>query len=126
MAITAAGLISLTRLDAATPIERIVVSLVLLGLGFALFSSPNLNAIMGSVQRRFYGVAAGTQGTMRLIGQNLSMGIVTLVFALIIGQAEITPENHPQFLVSVRTDLAILSTLCVVGILASLARGKVR
>jgi EmrB/QacA subfamily drug resistance transporter len=126
MALTAVGLFSLTRIDAATPVERIIVSLVLLGLGFALFSSPNLNAIMSSVQRRFYGVAAGTQGTMRLIGQNLSMGIVTLVFALVIGQAEITPENHPQFLISVRTDLVILSTLCVVGILASLARGKVR
>jgi EmrB/QacA subfamily drug resistance transporter len=126
MALTAVGLVSLTQIDAATPIERIVISLVLLGLGFALFSSPNINAIMSSVQRRFYGVAAGTQGTMRLIGQNLSMGIVTLVFALIIGQAEIGPHNHPQFLSSVRTDLVILSALCVGGILASLARGKVR
>jgi EmrB/QacA subfamily drug resistance transporter len=126
MGLTAIGLVSLTQIESATPIARIVVSLVLLGLGFALFSSPNINAIMSSVERRFYGVAAGTQGTMRLIGQNLSMGIVTLVFVLVIGQVEIMPENYPQFLTSVRTDLVILSTLCFAGIFASLSRGKVR
>lgn len=126
MSLTAVGLVSLTQINAATSIERIVGSLVLLGLGFALFSSPNINAIMSSVERRFYGVAAGTQGTMRLIGQNLSMGIVTLVFALVIGQAGISPENYPQFVFSVQTDLTILSVLCFGGIFASLARGKVR
>jgi hypothetical protein len=125
MGLTAAGLVTLTQIDATTSVARIVVSLVLLGLGFALFSSPNINAIMSSVERRLYGVAAGTQGTMRLIGQNLSMGIVTLVFALMIGQVEIRPENYPQFLSSVRIDFVILSTLCFGGIFASLARGRV-
>lgn len=125
MSLTAVGLVTLTGISSSTPLARIVVSLVLLGLGFALFSSPNINAVMSSVERRFYGVAAGTQGTMRLIGQNMSMGIVTLVFALIIGQVEIGPENYPQFLSSVRTDFVILSALCFGGIFASLARGKV-
>jgi MFS family permease len=125
MGLTAIGLVTLTQINATTSVARIVVSLVLLGLGFALFSSPNINAIMSSVERRLYGVAAGTQGTMRLIGQNLSMGIVTLVFALMIGQVEIRPENYPQFLSSVRIDFVILSTLCFGGIFASLARGRV-
>jgi EmrB/QacA subfamily drug resistance transporter len=125
MGLTAVGLVTLTSINASTPLGRIVVSLVLLGLGFALFSSPNINAIMSSVERRFYGVAAGTQGTMRLIGQNLSMGIVTLVFALVIGQVEIAPANYPQFLSSVRTDFVILSVLCFGGIFASLERGRV-
>jgi len=42
-----------------------VGSLILLGFGFALFSSPNTNAIMSSVEKKFYGVASGTLGTMR-------------------------------------------------------------
>jgi EmrB/QacA subfamily drug resistance transporter len=125
MGLTAIGLVTLTGINSAFPLERIIISLVLLGLGFGLFSSPNINAIMSSVDRRFYGVAAGAQGTMRLIGQNLSMGIVTLVFALIIGQVEIGPANYPQFLSSVRTDFVILSALCFGGIFASLVRGKV-
>jgi MFS family permease len=48
---------------------------LLLGLGFALFSSPNTNAVMSSVNKKFYGVSSGTIATMRLIGQMLSMGM---------------------------------------------------
>ena len=58
---------------------------MLLGLGFALFSSPNTNAVMGSVETRFYGVASATLATMRMTGQMLSMGIAMLVFAVRIG-----------------------------------------
>jgi hypothetical protein len=40
-------------------------SQVILGCGFALFSSPNTNAVMSSVERKFFGVASGSMGTMR-------------------------------------------------------------
>ncbi len=95
MGLTLLGLLTLTRLGENSSLGGIVISLVLLGLGFALFSSPNTNAIMGSVERRYYGVASGVMGTMRLLGQMLSMGIVMLVFSLIIGKVEITPEHYP-------------------------------
>ena len=110
----------------STPLWAIVACLVLLGFGFALFSSPNMNAIMGSVQRRFYGVASGTLGTMRLVGQMLSMGIATLLFALFLGRAEIGPENYPAFLSSARTAFGIFTALCIGGIFASLTRGAIR
>ncbi len=126
MGLTLVGLVVLTQLREDTPLGLIVGSLVALGLGFALFSSPNTNAIMSSVAKRFYGVAAGMVGTMRLMGQMLSMGTVMLVFALFIGQAQITPERYPQFLRSVGTVFIILTALSSVGVLASLARGRVR
>jgi hypothetical protein len=113
-------------LTADTPLWAIIFRLILLGFGFALFSSPNMNAIMGSVQRRFYGVASGMLGTMRLMGQMFSQGIATLLFALYIGRVQITPEAYPLFLASVKTAFAIFAVLCVAGIFASLARGKVR
>ena len=126
MALTASGLGLLTLLGAGTPLWALIACLILLGFGFALFSSPNMNAIMGSVERRFYGVASGTLGTMRLVGQTLSMGIATLMFALYIGRVEITPELYPLFLASIKTAFAIFAALCVVGIFASLTRGKLR
>ena len=61
--------------------ERIA-GVVLLGFGFALFSSPNTNAVMSSIDRRFYGVGSATLGTMRLTGQMLSMGIAMVIFSL--------------------------------------------
>jgi EmrB/QacA subfamily drug resistance transporter len=126
MALTAAGLTLFAFLGDHTLLPFIVGSLMLLGLGFALFSSPNTNAIMSSVERRFYGVASATVGTMRLIGQMFSMGVATLIFALYLGRVEIGPGNYGLFIKSVRTAFAVFATLCFGGIFASLARGRVR
>ncbi|MGW8160920.1 MAG: MFS transporter, partial [Desulfobulbales bacterium] len=60
MSLTALGLAYFAFLSATTPIWQIAVNLALLGFGFALFSSPNMSAIMGSVERRQYGIASGT------------------------------------------------------------------
>ncbi|WP_373500814.1 MFS transporter [Desulfococcus sp.] len=123
MGLTAAGLAALAFLTPETGIPYIVVSLVVLGIGFALFSSPNMNAIMGSVDRRHYGIAAGTVSTMRLIGQMLSMTLATLAFSFFIGNAQIAPPVYPQLLKSVTLCFAAFSVLCAIGIYFSLARG---
>jgi MFS family permease len=126
MTITAAGLALLALIGPATPLWAIIACLLVLGFGFALFSSPNMNAIMSSVERRYYGVASGTTGTMRLVGQMLSMGIATLLFALYLGRVEITPEVYPLFLASMKTAFAVFAALCVGGIFASFTRGRIR
>jgi EmrB/QacA subfamily drug resistance transporter len=126
MGFTAAGLSLFTFLEKETHLAFIIIGLILLGFGFALFSSPNTNAVMSSIDRRFYGVGSATLGTMRLTGQMLSMGIAMVIFALHIGSARITPENYAVFLTSMKTAFIIFSSLCCAGIFASLARGKVR
>lgn len=126
MGLTTTGLILLTFLDNGTTMLFIVASLVVLGFGFALFSSPNTNAIMSSVDKRFYGIASGTLGTMRLVGQMLSMGIAMLLFALLLGRVQITPEYYSVFAESVRTAFIIFAFLCFCGIFASMARGRLR
>jgi EmrB/QacA subfamily drug resistance transporter len=126
MTLTATGLVSLILVGPLTPLWAIVGRLMVLGLGFALFSSPNMNAIMTSVERRYYAVASGTAGTARLVGQMLSMGITMLLFALNIGRVEITPEVYPLFLASMRAAFAVFAALCTGGIFASLARGRIR
>ncbi|MEW6455816.1 MAG: MFS transporter [Acidobacteriota bacterium] len=126
MMVTAGGLSLFTVLNEKTTLGFIVFSLILLGFGFALFSSPNTNAVMSSVERKFYGVASGMLGTMRLTGQMLSMGIAMLILAIFIGRVQITPEYYSLFLKSAKTALIFFSILCFVGIFASLARGKVR
>ncbi|MFC2035662.1 MFS transporter [Chloroflexota bacterium] len=124
MALTTLGLILLTFVGQNTTIWFIIGSLVILGFGFALFSSPNTNAIMGAVERKVYGVASATVATMRQIGMMMSMGITMLVFAVRIGRVEITPEYYSAFLESMRFAFLVFSVLCFLGIFASLARGK--
>ena len=126
MAFTAVGLALLVFVGPATPLWAIVLRLALLGFGFALFSSPNMNAIMGSVTRQYYGVASAMLATMRLMGQMFSQGIATLLFALYIGRVAITPQYYTAFLAAMKTAFAIFAVLCVVGIFASLVRGRIR
>ena len=125
MALTASGLFLLSFLNRETSLHFIIAILMLLGLGFALFSSPNTNAVMSSVERRYYGVASGTLGTMRLTGQMFSMGISMLIIAIHIGHAQITPEYHSAFLRSIRSAFVLFGLLSSIGIFASLARGNV-
>jgi hypothetical protein len=76
-----------------------------------MFSSPNTNAVMSSIEKRFYGVGSSTLGTMRLAGQMQSRGIALVVFSLSIRNARIAPENYPRFLMSVRTASLFFSPL---------------
>jgi len=126
MALTTLGLVLLALVDNQTTLVFVVVSLVVLGFGFALFSSPNMNAIMSSVAKKYYGIASGSVGTMRLLGQMLSMGIATLVIALMIGRARITPDLYPALISSVRISFVIFACLCAAGTFFSLYRGDLR
>ena len=126
MLLTAAGMAPLALLGPASGLPAVVASLGVMGVGFALFSSPNTNAVMGAVDRRVYGVASATLGTMRLVGQMLSMGMVMVSFALSMGRARLEPPLFPQFLASMRGVLLTGVGLCLLGVFASLARGKVR
>ena len=103
-------------------IYMIISLLTIMGIGFALFSSPNSNAIMSSVEKKHLGVASGVVGTMRMVGQMLSMGIAMMLLAVYIGQEAIVPTTYPGLIAGMRTGFMIFSVLCILGIFASLAR----
>ncbi len=126
MALTSVGLFILIFLNKNTQISIIVINLILLGFGFALFSSPNTNAILSSVEKKFYGVASAMVGTMRSIGQMMSMGIAMIIFAAYIGRVQITPEYHGIFIRTCAISFRIFMILCLIGIFFSLIRGKIR
>lgn len=120
------GLVLFALLNEATALFWIVAELVLMGIGFALFSSPNTNAVMSAVEKRYYGVASATLGTMRLVGQALGMSLITLIFALYLGDAKLTPAAAPLLLKSMQAAFGIAAALCAAGVFASLARGRLR
>jgi EmrB/QacA subfamily drug resistance transporter len=126
MAMTACGLFLLSFLSADTPLAYLIGTLILLGLGFAFFSSPNTNAIMSSVAKPYYGVASGTLGTMRLVGQMLSMGMAMVIISLFIGRVMITPDSCTGILMSIRAGFTLFALLCCCGIFFSLVRGTLR
>jgi EmrB/QacA subfamily drug resistance transporter len=125
MAITAIGLCLFIFLTPTTPLWVIVVSLLVLGLGYGLFSSPNTNAIMSSVEKKHLGIASGMNATMRSLGQLLSMAIAMFCFTVFIGMVTITPMVYPALMTSVTVAFAIFTVLCIIGVAASYVRGTI-
>jgi EmrB/QacA subfamily drug resistance transporter len=124
MSLVVVGLFLLIFLDAASGFPYLIMCLIILGLGFGFFSSPNTNAIMSSVEKRYLGTASATLGTMRLTGQMLSMAIATMILHIMIGENKIQPSNYPALIHSMHLIFIIFTALCFLGIFASLARGK--
>jgi MFS family permease len=113
------ALIMLIFLNETTPVYFIIMAMVLQGIGYGLFSSPNANAIMGSVPRHLSSVASATITTMRVIGQTLSIGMLTVIFAFIMGSNPIV-GHLPQLIQSSTLALTISAGLCFISIIASL------
>jgi MFS family permease len=126
MAITVVGMTVFTQLHIDSSFVGITGNLLLLGFGFALFSSPNTSAIMGAVTKEQYGVASGAVATMRLMGQMVSMAIATVVLALVLGHQAIEPHNYDRFLRCIQTVFTISALLCTIGVYFSLFRGRLR
>lgn len=123
MIIIVIGVTLFSTLTPQTGLPLIVANLIFLGTGFALFSSPNMSAIMGAVEKRHYGLASGAVATMRLLGQMFSMALATVVLALIVGRQAIAPENYGLFLRSIHTIFFISAALCLAGVYFSWFRG---
>lgn len=124
MGLTSLGLVVLTLVDAATPLPVVLGALVLLGLGFALFSSPNTNSIMGAVSKAQLGVASATVSTVRGVGMMLSMGLALVLLSVHLGTAAVGPATADAFLVAQKWAFGVSALLCALGVVASSVRGK--
>jgi EmrB/QacA subfamily drug resistance transporter len=122
MAIIFVGLVGLCFINTSTHFYVIIGLLVLIGFGFGVFSSPNMNILMSSVKKEYYGMASATAGTMRLVGQSFSMGIAMMTISFQIGNVKFSPQVHDGLVNSMRITFIVCSILCLFGIYASSVR----
>jgi EmrB/QacA subfamily drug resistance transporter len=119
------GILLLVFLKSDSHLSLIILSLIFGGIGFGLFSSPNANSIMSSVSKENYGVASALVGTMRTIGQTISLGLVTLLFAVILGSTSTgSIDYEPLFLRSSKNAFLIFVGICALSLVFSFLRGK--
>jgi DHA2 family multidrug resistance protein-like MFS transporter len=85
--------------------------LVLCGLGFGFFQTPNNHNMLIAAPRERSGAAGGAQGMARLIGQTTGATMMSLIFALV-------PAAHAP-----RLGMAISAVLVLGAVAASLTRG---
>jgi EmrB/QacA subfamily drug resistance transporter len=126
MTMTAAGLCMFCFIGPTTSLHFIITGFAILGIGISFFSSPNTSAVLSAVEKQHLGMASSIVGTMRLIGQVLSLGIATLIISHFLGHATITTQNSGAFIQSARWSYLVFALLCMTGIAASLARGRMR
>lgn len=124
MAIISVGLLIFSFITKETSLYVIILGLAIVGIGIGIFSAPNTHAIMGSVKKKYFGVASATLSTMRLLGQTFGMGLILVIFAVYFGAVQFTPQNYPELLTSIQITFLISVILSVIAIFASLARNK--
>ena len=113
------SLILFSFLNGQTPLEYLIISMVIYGVGFGLFSPPNTNVIMSSVPPKDTSVASAAVSTMRTVGQAMSMGILTLVFAFVMGNVPIVEQYYPLLISSCQITCIICVVLCIASVFAS-------
>jgi len=125
MAISVVGIAMLIFIDVDTSQSFIIVALAILGFGFGLFSSPNTNLLMSSVEKRFYGIASATVSTMRTTGMMFSMAIASLSVHVFVGEQKINDSNIDLFMQSSKIIFIVFTVLCIIGVFSSLVRKRV-
>lgn len=118
------GLLILSQLNLSTDQWIPILGLILVGTGLGLFSSPTTNNFMGSVESRNYGMASATVSTMVYAGQTMSLGIMLYIFAVYIGNVQISPSNFSSFLLSLKTAFTVFAVVGGFGIIISLLTRK--
>lgn len=122
MAVTGLGIFALIFTTENLPVPLLVLILVVIGTGVAIFSSPNANAIMSSVEPQRYGIASSFMSTSRNIGQSVSLAIVSSVIAATVGNVPLDEAPASAIVLSIRISYILFTILCVAGIWCSIRR----
>ncbi len=124
MGLNAVSLLLFAFLEEGTDTWLIVANLMVMGLGFALFSAPNTNAVMSSVSRDLLGVASATLATMRSLGMIVSTALAVFILSLFVGTMDVSEiaELGVPLINGLHTSFYAFAALCVVGVLLSLSR----
>jgi len=122
MSVCAFSLFLCSFINETTSVIKIYAVLILMGTGFSIFSSPNMNAVMSSVESEHYGLAASLVATMRTSGMLVSMTLITFLFSVLMGTSEVSYETRDIFMMSMKTSFIIFSFLSVFGVFCSFGR----
>ncbi len=132
MVLCALGILQLGIMPPGVHPFHVVLALGTIGVGMAMFSSPNTSAVMGSVKRHQLSLASGFLGTMRSLGQGLSVGLLGAIAASGLGAVgarviflgeEASQAAATSFSDGYRAAMFVAVGLAVLGALVSLVRG---
>lgn len=136
LAMAGIGMILLSTFGEQTSYIMMALDLVLIGIGSALFITPNSRAIMGSVPENRRGIASAIYSTSFNVGIAVSYGLSILFLTIGIPydnlssllQGSVTQAGisilHSEFLNGFRIGTISLGLINIIGIVPSLSRGS--
>ncbi len=122
--IVASGFILMNQIDTTTSAMHVGTALVLIGLGFGLFSTPNNSAIMGAVSKNEVGVASASMNLSRTVGNLLGMSIVNLMLHYYLGDRVISQQTSDELMLTVALALKMSLIFVVLATVLSSFRGR--
>jgi MFS family permease len=113
------------RLDSASSLVDVALVLCAQSLGFALFSTPNMKAIMGAVSPEATGQASALAATSRSIGMVSGMIVTGLLLSASIGHAPVA-EHPAEFAATMHRAYTVFFGVVAVALVLSLwpVRGR--
>ncbi len=125
MLLTAVGLGMLVLIGESSSIWFILSSLMLMGIGGGLFSSPNVSTIMGSVPLERLGNAGAMTALVRNLGMIVGVAWSAAVFIAVSGH-ELEFAGSPEtFVPAFRVTMIIAMALAFLSALISYIRGEI-
>ncbi len=133
--VMAGGLFMLSFLKAETSLVYIMAAMVVTGLGFGMFQTPNNSAIMGNVPPENRGTASGTLATMRNIGMALGVAISGALFSFVEGDAQAAfaaqgladkALEQASFVQGLHITFLAAAGIALVSMAASFTKGRVK
>ena len=120
------GFVALTRVGADTPAVLAIAPLILTGIGYGLFSTPNNNAIMSSVHANELGAGSAAANTSRVLGNMLGMGLVSCVIAVLLHGQQFAEAGADQIMRMLHICFACSAIATALALFFSLSRGRLR
>ena len=129
------GLSMLSLLNLNTSSAFIIISMIVTGLGFGMFQTPNNSAIMGNVPHGNRGTASGTLATMRNIGMVMGVAVSGALFSFYQSKAMALYSKQGQtgallhsstFTYSLHLTFLTAASVAIIAMIASYLKGKAK
>jgi EmrB/QacA subfamily drug resistance transporter len=128
------GQFFIASLGVDSSIPRIILPLLLIGLGWAIFNSPNQSAILGSVPRDKVGTASGMNTTTARTGGAMGVALSATLFTYGLAAAGLTraqvesPQSWGEapelFVRSFNHTVHIVNVVTLLSVFFSAVRGR--
>lgn len=115
-----AGTVAAFLVPGSGSLVFIVTTLVTHGVGFALFSSPNMAVIMSSAPPERTAMASALAAQMRTMGMVMAMMLITFFLARHVGEAGLGEDTRQGLLTAMRLSLGAISLLALWALLTTL------